>query len=123
MLFLIITSTVGCSEKSKSQKLFSVDANYFVGLQKLAEGKEKEARTKLNRCIKKGSFYCAKKSAQLLCTFGNVQEKNEAAVNLISKYKDDESLLIAAKQFESSDEISKLIECTTNNDFKTAKNE
>ena len=123
MLFLIITSTVGCSEKSKSQKLFGVDADYFVGLQKLAEGKEKEARTKLNRCIRKGSFYCAKKSAQLLCTFGNVQEKNEAAINLISKYKDDESLLIAAKQFESSDEISKLIECTSNIDFKTAKNE
>ena len=35
----------------------------------------------------------------------------------------EESILIAARQFSASNEIYKLIECTSNLDFTTTKNE
>ena len=121
-IFLLI-SVISCSAKTPGQQKFGVDADYFYGLKLLSQGKEKEARSKFNRCVKKGSYYVAQKSAQTLCTFGSVQEKNQAAENLISKFNDKDSLLIAAKQFESSGELTKLLEATQNLDFKTDKND
>ena len=94
-----------------------------MGLKLLEQGNEKEARAKFIRCIKKGSYYCAKKSAEALCLLGNIQEKNQAAENLIKLYSEKDSLLIAAKQFESSNETNKLIEITQNLNPETDKNE
>ncbi len=121
-IFLLI-SVISCSAKTPGQQKFGVDADYFYGLKLLSQGKEKEARSKFNRCVKKGSYYVAQKSAQTLCTFGSVQEKNQAAENLISKFDDKDSLLIAANQFESSGELTKLLDATQNLDFKTDKND
>lgn len=123
LLLFFIFSTTGCPAKTDAQKIYGSDSDYFIGLKLLSEGNEKEARTRFNNCIKKGSYYCAKRSAEALCSFGNIQEKNIAAENLIKKFPDEDSLLIAAKQFKSSGEINKLIECTGTLDFKTAKNE
>ena len=123
LLLFFIFSTTGCPAETDAQKIYGSDSDYFIGLKLLSEGNEKEARTRFNNCIKKGSYYCAKRSAEALCSFGNIQEKNIAAENLIKKFPDEDSLLIAAKQFKSSGEINKLIECTGTLDFKTAKNE
>ena len=94
-----------------------------MALKLLDEGNEKSARTKFNACIKKGTYYCAKRSAEALCSFGTIQEKNQAAEKLIARFPEKDSLLIAAKQFEASGEINKLIECTENLDFSKDKNE
>lgn len=122
ILFSVFTFT-SCPAQTPEQKKFGPDADYYIGLKLLSERNEKEARTKFNHCIKKGSYYCAKKSAEALCTFGNIQEKNQAAENLINTYKDEDSLLIAAKQFESSDEINKVIEYTRNLDYTKSRND
>lgn len=123
LLFFLIFSTTGCPAESDAQKIYGSDSDYFIGLSLLSEGNEKEARSRFNNCIKKGTYYCAKRSAEALCSFGNIQEKNIAAENLIKKFPDEDSLLIAAKQFKSSGEINRLIECTENLDFKSSKNE
>lgn len=123
ILFLASVSSISCSTKTEGQERFGVDADYFIGLKLLSQGNEKEARAKFNNCIKKGSYYCGKKSAEVLCSFGNIQEKNQAAENLIKLYPEKDSLLLAAKQFESSNEINKLIECTQNLNPATDKNE
>ena len=123
LLILISLSTAGCTAQTEAQKLLGIDSEYFAGLRMLSEGNEKIAREKFNLCIKKGSYYCAKKSMEALCTFGNIQEKNKAAENLIKKYSEEDSLLIAARQFSASNEINKLIEATSHLDFSTAKNE
>ena len=123
LLILISLSTAGCTAQTEAQKKLGIDSEYFAGLRMLSEGNEKIAREKFNLCIKKGSYYCAKKSLEALCTFGNIQEKNQAAEKLIKTYKEEDSLLIAAKQFKSSNEINKLIEATSSLDFSTAKNE
>lgn len=123
IIFLAGVSSISCSTKTEGQERFGADADYFIGLKLLSEGNEKQARIKFNNCIKKGSYYCAKKSAQTLCTFGNIQEKNQAAENLIKLYPEKDSLLLAAKQFESSNEINKLLECTQNLNPVSDKNE
>lgn len=122
--FLLI-SAVSCkaAPQPESQKKFGDDADYFIGLKVLQEGNENAAREKFKHCIKKGTPAVAQKSAEVLCTLGNIQEKNAAAENLLNLFPGDEALLIAARQFSSSGEINRLIEVTTGLDFATAKNE
>ena len=121
----LLLSAVSCkaAPQPEGQKKIGDDSDYFIGLRLLNEGNENAAREKFKRCIKKGSPRCAQKSAEALCTFGNIQEKNAAAENLIALFPGDDTLLIAARQFASSGEVNKLIFNTANLDFSTAKNE
>ena len=121
--FSLPCTSCSAATKPESQKKFGNDADYYIGLRLLGEGNENAAREKFKRCIKKGSARCAERSAEALCTFGNLQEKNAAAENLLKLYPGENSILIAARQFSASDEINKLIQCTSGLDFTTAKNE
>lgn len=123
LILLLILSTLSCSPQTPGQVKFGVDADYFAGLRMLKEGKEKAARAKFTKCVKKGSYYIAKKSAENLCSFGNLQERNHAALDLVKKYDEKDSLLIAVNQLNSSDEISKVLELTQNLNFKEDKDE
>ncbi len=125
IVIFVLISTLSCKAAPlpEGQKKFGSDADYFIGLRLLQEGNENAARNKFKRCIKKGSPACAQKSAEMLCTLGNVQEKNEAVENLLRLFPGEESILIAARQFSKSGEINKLIECTSGLDFSTTKNE
>ncbi len=121
----MLLSVVSCkgAPHPEGQEKFGEDTEYFIGLRLLKEGNENAAREKFKRCIKKGTPVIAQKSAEALCTFGNIQEKNTAAENLLKQFPGDDAILIAARQFSASGEINKLIECTSNLDFSTAKNE
>ena len=121
----LLLSAVSCKAASQpeGQKRFGDDADYFIGLRLLQEGNENAAREKFKYCIKKGSPAIAQKSAEALCTFGNIQEKNAAAENLLKLFPGDQAILIAARQFASSGEVNKLIYNTADLDFSTAKNE
>ena len=123
LFFLLPCSSCSAASKPETQKKFGDDADYFIGLRLLSEGNEKAAREKFKRCIKKGSPYCSQRSAEALCSFGNIQEKNAAAENLLKSFPGDEALLIASRQFASSGEMNRLIECTANPDFSKTKNE
>ena len=125
LVSFVLLSAVSCkaAAKPENQKKFGDDTDYFIGLRLLQEGHENAAREKFKRCIKKGTPRCAQKSAEALCTFGNIQEKNVAAENLLKQFPGNEALLIAARQFSSSKELSRLIYYTKDLDFSTAKNE
>lgn len=124
LIIFLIFSLTACPAQTPEQAKYGVDSDYYIGLKLLSQKNEKEARLKFERCVKKGSYYCAKKSAEALCTFGNIQEKNLAAENLITKFPNEkDSLLIAVKQFESANEIHKIIQNSENLDFTTDKNE
>ena len=104
-----------------SNEQYGYDADYFVGLQKLAEGNIKEAKQKFNNCIKKGTYYCAKESAIQLTKLGNLQENNAAAEFLYENFPAADSLYILAQQYHTSNELRKLIEITNEIDFATAE--
>ena len=125
LVSFVLISAVSCkgAPHPEGQEKFGDDTEYFIGLRLLQEGNENAAREKFKRCIKKGTPVCAQKSAEALCTIGNIQEKNQAAENLLKQYPGDESLLIAARQFAASGEVNKLIYYTRDIDFSTAKNE
>lgn len=123
LILFFVFSFTACPAQSEEQIKFGVDADYFAGLQLLKDNNEKAARIKFSHCIKKGSYYCAKKSAEVLCTFGNIQEKNEAALNLVENFKEEDSLLIAVKQLFSADEINKVLELTDQIDYSKADSE
>lgn len=114
---------VSCSSVSDGQKKFGADADYFAGLQLQRSGKTREAALKYANCLKKGTFYCAEKSAVQLCTIGSVQEKNEACLRLIERFPSSDNLLIAVKQFYSAGEYSKVIQLTDDIDFSSEYNE
>ena len=96
---------VSCSAKTADQKEYGADTDYFIGLQYLEEGKIEDAASKFEKCAKKGSGYCARKSAEELCKIGDIQQKNSAVLFLVNNFKDSDSLLIAARQLSSSKEI------------------
>ena len=121
--FLLSAVSCKATTQPEGQKKFGDDADYFIGLRLLKEGNENAAREKFKRCIKKGTPTVAQKSAEALCTFGNIQEKNAAADNLLKQFPGDEAILIAARQFAASGEVNKLIYYTKDLDFSTAKNE
>ena len=125
LVSFLLLSVLSCkaAPQSEGQKKFGNDADYFMGLRLLEEGDENAAREKFRFCMKKGSQRCAQKSAEALCSIGNIQEKNAAAENLLKLFPGDDSLLIAARQFAASGEVNKLIYYTTGLDFSTAKNE
>ncbi|MCR5188578.1 MAG: lytic transglycosylase domain-containing protein [Treponema sp.] len=123
LTFLLFLSTLSCSTKSPGQLKFGADSDYFLGLQKIKEGNEKDARAALKRCIKKGSYYPAKKAAEALCSLGDLQEQNQGALDLITKYKEKDSLLIAVKQLQSTGEKGKIVELTQNLNFEEDKDE
>ncbi|MCR4734374.1 MAG: lytic transglycosylase domain-containing protein [Treponema sp.] len=115
-------SACSLPDSIKANADFGADADYFIGLRKLEENKENEARSKFLRCIKKGSSYCAKKSAQILTTFGSIQQKNTAALNLAKNFSDEESLLTALRCLYDSNEIKKVISLTDNLDITKVDN-
>ena len=123
LCILFPTTSCTAATKPENQKKFGNDTDYFIGLRLLGDGNENAAREKFKRCIKKGSARCAQRSAEALCTFGNLQEKNSAAENLLKLFPGEESILVAARQFSATGEINKLIQCTAGLDFTTTKNE
>ena len=105
LCFSVPCTSCTAATQPEGQKKFGNDADYFIGLRLLSEGNENAAREKFRRCIKKGSPRCAERSAEALCTFGNLQEKNAAAENLIKLFPNEDALLIAARQFSVSGSI------------------
>ena len=120
---LMLSSCTDISISSQGQKKFGADANYFIGLKLLESGNENEAAQKFKSCIKKGSYYCAMKSAQQLCKIGSVQDKNTACLKLVNYFPETENILIAARQLYAAEEISKVIELTENCDLTECNNE
>ena len=123
LITLFTLLSVSCSAKNPLQKEFGADSEYFIGLTLLKNGQENEARSKFNACIKKGSAQCVRKSYESLCSFGTVQERNQAALNYYNRYKDSDSLLLAASQLKSAGEISKVIELTKDCNLQEENNE
>ncbi|MBR1639866.1 MAG: lytic transglycosylase domain-containing protein [Treponema sp.] len=121
ILFALICTS--CNAGNPLQKEFGADSDYFIGLTQLKNGQENEARTKFLKCIKKGSPQCVRKSYETLCTFGTVQEKNQAAINYAQKYQDSDAILLAVRQLKSAGEISKIIELTENCNLTEEYNE
>ena len=120
---IFLTSLLGCRLSSDAQKELGNDSYYFIGLKMLQEGRTNEAKINFNKCIKKGSYYCAKKSAEELTKIGSVQEKNQAVIFLSENYKDSESLLICARQLSMTDETHKLLDATSHIDYSSEYNE
>ena len=116
-------NTHNSENKNFRNRKIDYDADYFIGLQKKAEGKENEARIKFLKCAKNGSAYTARKSMEELTTLGDIQEKNNACRELLKKFSDDEARLLAVKQFASSGETSSLILATEKLDFEKDNNE
>lgn len=113
----------GLVASTKVTQKFGEDTNYFLALRNLEEGKEKDARAKLEKAVKKASPLVAMRSAQTLCTMGNLSQKVSAAKALTKNYTDGENLLIACRIFLEAREYSQIVQVTKNLDFQKDKNE
>lgn len=125
-IFLFITLIISCSPEETiiyPQEEFGNDSNYFIGLRFLQEGKENQARLKFEACLKKGSYYCAKRSAEQLILFGTNKQKEKACKILVEKYNDEESLIQACKFYSENYKFTQIIDITNNIDYKTSNNE
>lgn len=125
IIFSLLVSSCAAKEVQTNAlyEMFGDDKDYFLGLQLLDQENEKQAIQKFENCMKNGTYFCAKRSAELLTTLGSIQDQNEACQALVDMFPDEESYLIAAKQFFSSKEYNKILELTNALDFEQSNNE
>jgi len=115
LTFSVSLLLLSCSSAaSKSVKDFGADSNYFLALKSLSKNDYKDARQKFNRAVKKGTPLVARRSAETLCTVGDIQEKVAAAKKLITLYTDEEALLTACRIFSDNGEIGQVLAATKN---------
>ncbi len=110
------------SDNSLNSK-YGKDADYFIGLQLLSEGKEKEAVSRFNRAYKKGTAYCSRRSLEELCKLGSVQERIKYCEKLLELFNDKDSRLFCVKQFGDFGETNKIIAITENIDISEEDDE
>lgn len=113
-----------CGEIS-GQNLYKVparDRSYYQALKCQRDGNINEARRLFVLSGKKSSSYIARRSLEKLTDIGNVRERLEACENLIKKYKDEEALLIAARQLSSAGEYTRVLVVTNGVDYSTSLN-
>lgn len=123
-VIFLSTSLTSCAKSvQKNVMNLGPDESYFMGLNLLSKGKEKEARVKFNMALKKASPLVARRSAEALCTFGDVQEKVSGAKKLVSLYSDDEALLTACRIFSDNNEIGLVLQTATSVNLKEADDE
>ena len=112
LIFLI--SPLSCSIKTKEQKAFGYDAEYFIGLQLLNEGNTKAAISKFTSCAKKGSSLCSLESKRLLCSLGTAKQREKACKKLLSENPDSRSLLSILRYYESINDFKTIMKITEN---------
>lgn len=125
-IFLAFSVVFSACEKTTSQNLYKVpakDRTYYRALRKQQEGNNSEAKRLFSVSAKKSSQYIARRSAENLTEIGNVQERLNACENLIKKYNDEDALLIAARQFFSAEEYTRVLLLTNNVNYSTSLNE
>lgn len=124
-LFIYFSS--GCAPASARgaalQKEYGADADYYLGLRSLANGNTEEAVKQFSRAAKKGSYYVALKSMEMLSNIGNIQTKIENCEALVKKYPTENSFTIAAREYIKNAEYSKLILMTDSVDVAECPNE
>lgn len=112
-----------CSAKPAVAKKYGADADYFFGMQAKQSGNKSRAKKLFAKTLKKGTYHCARKSAQELTALGTVEERKKASLKLIQFFDDSESKILALKQLFELKEYNKIIQFTDNVDFSTAANE
>lgn len=111
-IFLFSFFLCCCSNASAESDEYKADSEYFLALRLLQKGDKKEAKVKLVKAAKNGSPLIARRSAETLCSFGDIQQRIERAENLVSVYQDDDAVFTAAKIFFENKEIGKVLEVT-----------
>lgn len=112
-LFSLIFTFCGCSKNN---------TYYYVALRHQNEGKNTEAKRYFHKAIKTGSPYVVRLSMESLTEIGNVKERVEACSNLVEKFKDEDSMLLAAKIYVSAGEYARTIMLTNGLDYANCKN-
>ncbi len=99
------------------------DADYYAGLLRLQSGREAEAMRLFRQSARNGSKYVSRRSYEELTNLGNVNDRLDACGNLIKKYDDEEAYLYAARHYKANNEETKLLNLTSNLDYKTCSNQ
>lgn len=119
---LILLCLCGCSAQRSPQRAFKNDSYYFRALKELSGGNEREAERLFSLCMKKGSAYCARRSAEEYIKIGNMRERVEKAEQFLKKYDDEDALLTSVRTFFSAEEFSKVISCTNGIEIQKSSN-
>ena len=119
---LVLFCACGCTAQRSPQRDFKNDSYYFMALKQLDCGNQKEAERFFSLCAKKGSAYCARKSAEEYIKIGNIRERIEKTEAFLRRYDDECALLLAVRTFSSAGEYSKVILHTNGADLNECSN-
>lgn len=123
-ILAIFSLSAGCKNANRTlQKKFNFNTNYFLGLRALESGKTTEAEQNFLLCAKKGSGYCARYSEIEFIGMQNRRNRSALWQDFLQKYKDEEALLLASRDFFKSQEFAQVISLTDEINLKEAENE
>lgn len=123
-ILAIFSLSAGCKNANRTlQKKFNFNTNYFLGLRALESGKTTEAEQNFLLCAKKGSGYCARYSEIEFIGMQNRRNRSALWQDFLQKYKDEEAILLASRDFFKSQEFAQVISLTDEINLKEAENE
>ena len=96
--------------------------SYYVALRRQSEGNMAEAKRLFLKTAKNGSSFVSRLCLEELTAFGNVKERLQACENLVNSFKDENSMMIAVRQYFDADEYAKIISLTNGLNLETADN-
>lgn len=98
------------------------NSSYYIALRRQAEGNTAEAKRLLIKASKNGTSFVSRLSLEELTAFGNVKERLQACEELVCRFKDENSMLLAARQYFAAAEYAKIISMTNGVNLETADN-
>lgn len=123
-ILAIFSLSAGCKNANRTlQKKFNFNTSYFLGLRALESGKTTEAEQNFLLCAKKGSGYCSRYSEIEFIGMQNRRNRSALWQDFLQKYKDEEAILLASRDFFKSQEFAQVISLTDEINLKEAENE
>ena len=109
---LLTLSSCSQSEASSLRRDFGDDSYYYMALNSLDEGDEKNAVRQFTIARDNGTYYVAKRSAEALTQIGTLEEKISSCIWLAENYAETDSLYIACSQLEELKAWSEIVRIT-----------
>ncbi|MCR5289514.1 MAG: lytic transglycosylase domain-containing protein [Treponema sp.] len=105
-----------------SPNTLGADIYYYQALHSIEANDEETAISLFKKAHKKGSYYVARRSAEALTHLGNVTQRNQACLDLIAQYGDEDAKLQACNELLQNNEFATIIQITDDIDIAESNN-
>lgn len=112
-----------CSPRTKVEKQYGSDADYFLALKFLDSNQTSKAIGLLEKSSSKGTPLISRRSLEQLVTISPPGKKQKYCKSLLSRYSDEEAITFVCRELSVQKNYDKIISLTESTDLSTCQNE